>query len=158
MEAQRKMRVARFRYLLAHTFALSAASGAAIAMAIFLHAAHDEGMLVADFWVCFWLFLSAIPVAWLGVIFGVVILWQILGRVAARIQGWPLGLGEEVVILTGEHRNTVAKVHEVWHERGQVRVDLGQELRVAVRDVFGAVEVCRCREDKPTEECGGDRA
>lgn len=57
--------------------------------------------------------------------------------------GAPYQPGDQVRLLSGRHRGRVVTVYEVWSERGQVRVDLGDVERSAVKDVFGHVEVCR---------------
>jgi hypothetical protein len=57
--------------------------------------------------------------------------------------GAPYQVGDEVLILAGFHRNRVARVYELWPERQQVRVDLGEKERRDVTDVFSYVEICR---------------
>ncbi|HKS23326.1 MAG TPA: hypothetical protein VJZ76_11040 [Thermoanaerobaculia bacterium] len=66
-----------------------------------------------------------------------------LYRYRARINGAPFRKGDTVRILRGRHRGTVAEVYEVWHERGQFRVDLGEAARKEVKDVFTATDVLR---------------
>jgi hypothetical protein len=117
--------------------------GVFVAIALLILGLHNEGALVADMSVWVWIFLAAIPAGLIGFILGVIFIWGFLSHIAARIQGWPFQIGEEVVILTGRHRNAVACIYEVWEERGQVRVDLGEELKETVKDVFSVVEVCR---------------
>lgn len=62
--------------------------------------------------------------------------------------GAPYQPGDQVRLLTGRYRSRVVAVYEVWAERGQVRVDLGDAERSAVKDVFGYVEVCRQRPER----------
>ena len=62
---------------------------------------------------------------------------------AAERNGAPYSVGDEVLILRGKHRGQVRRVYEVWRERGQVRVQLGESERAAVTDVFWELEVCR---------------
>ena len=117
--------------------------GAVGAITLLLLALHDEGVLVADFGVWLWILIAAILAGLIGLIIGVTVIWGNLSRIAARIQGWPFKVGDEVVILTGIHKHKVGKIYEIWEERGQVRLDLGEDLKKAVKDVFCTVEVCR---------------
>ena len=81
-----------------------------------------------------------------GVLFGYISAMVVLGplyEVRARVNGAPFRVGDEVQILIGEHRGTVAKVYEVWAERRQVRAELGELARKDVRDVFGETSVMR---------------
>ena len=76
---------------------------------------------------------------------------------AARLQGWPFKIGDEVCILSGKHINTITRIYEVWDERGQVRLDLGEEAKNAVDDVFCAVTVCRMKtQNKPAHPTAGN--
>jgi hypothetical protein len=106
----------------------------------------SEDALVPQFNVLVWIVLAAIPVAALGYILGIILLWSLtFGHVAARLQGWPFAVGDRVWILSGKHKGTLTTVYEVWAERGQVRVDLGSEAKGKVTDVYCAVAVCRAR-------------
>jgi hypothetical protein len=57
--------------------------------------------------------------------------------------GAPYHPGDSVRILVGRHAGQVATVYQIWPERGQVRVDLGEEARERTSDVFGYVAVMR---------------
>ena len=122
--------------------------GIVAAITLMLLALNDEGALVANFQVWLWIIIAAILAGLIGLIIGVTVIWGNLSRIAARIQGWPFKVGDEVVILTGKHKHTVAKIYEIWKERGQVRLDLGEDLKKAVEDVFCGVEVCRDRKKR----------
>jgi hypothetical protein len=39
----------------------------------------------------------------------------------------------------------VARIYELWKERGQVRVELGEAERNDVTDVYSETQVCRQR-------------
>jgi hypothetical protein len=84
----------------------------------------------------------AIPFGW---ILGALFVAPILCRIAAKIQGAPFNEGDSVRILIGPHRDTVTSIYQIWHERGQVRVELGEQASDAVEDVFCSFEVCRER-------------
>lgn len=51
--------------------------------------------------------------------------------------------GDKVMILKKRHRGQVVTVYEVWSERGQVRVRLGNAEERDCRDVFCYFEICR---------------
>lgn len=124
--------------------------GVTVSIAFMLLILHEEGALLPDPKVWLWILIAAIPASLIGLIFGVLVIWQLLlSHLAARIQGWPFEVGEEIVILTGKHKNTNTKIYEIWEERGQVRVDLGEKQKMEVKDVFCAVEVCRRRISEP---------
>ena len=94
-----------------------------------------------------WFACLMIVAAILGVlgagIFGGMFILGPLYRWRATKNGAPYRVGDEVLILAGAHRDRVARVYEVWSERGQVRVELSEEERRKVTDVFSYVAVCR---------------
>jgi hypothetical protein len=57
--------------------------------------------------------------------------------------GAPYQVGDCVRVLARRQRGRVARVYEVWGERDQVRVELGEEARARFEDVFSYHEVCR---------------
>jgi hypothetical protein len=69
----------------------------------------------------------------------------ILNSVEAR-NGAPFQQGDEVVILSKRFPGRVTRVYEVWPTRHQVRVELGEDERREVTDVFSYTDVCRRRE------------
>jgi hypothetical protein len=79
-------------------------------------------------------FLAVFPGCFL---LGPLMLW------AAQRNGAPFSIGDDVLILRGKHRGQVLRVYEVWRERGQVRVELGETDRVGFTDAFWNLEVCR---------------
>lgn len=140
-----KMKAAAYRYLVAHTLAFTMTLGAVTAISLMLLALHAEGALAADVVVWLWILLMSVPAGLLGLILATLFPGPFLFQVAARIQGWPFTPGEEVVILTGRHKNMVTKIYEIWEERGEVRVDLGEDAKQNVKDVYSALAVCRTR-------------
>jgi hypothetical protein len=150
------MKPALHHYLLAHTAIFSIIVGIVGATALLLFTLHEEGALIREWTVIGWIVLAAIPVAGIGYIIGVVFIWMILGGIAARIQGWPFAKGDEVVILSGKNRGRVVTVYEVWEPRGQVRLDLGDEAKENVTDVYCAVAVTRTKNTEQAD--AGNRA
>jgi len=90
---------------------------------------------------------------------GTLVLAWLVGWFAANLLGWfvlaplyydqalrngaPFRVGDSVRLLAGPHAGRVVWVYEVWGERGQVRVELGEQARDRVEDVYSDVEVCR---------------
>jgi hypothetical protein len=90
---------------------------------------------------------------------GIVLVSALIGWFAALLFGWflfgplyfargqkngaPFRVGDRVHILVGAHRDAVVSVYEVWESRNQVRVELGDDEKKKVRDVFSYYEICR---------------
>lgn len=142
------MKVGFHHYFLAHTFSFSVVIGIAGSIGALLSTLHEEGLLMGEWPVIGWILLAAIPVAGIGYIFGCVFVWMVLGSIVGKIQGWPFTVGDEVVILTGENKGVVAKIYEVWADCGQVRVELGDEAKASVTDVYCSVTVARTSKAK----------
>lgn len=66
-----------------------------------------------------------------------------LFRLGAKLNGAPFHAGDRVRILVGAHRDRIVQIYEVWEERGQVRVELDEQSRQKVKDVFSFTQVCR---------------
>lgn len=62
---------------------------------------------------------------------------------SAKLNGAPFHIGDRVCILVGPHLGRVVQIYEIWSERGQVRVELNEQTREEVKDVFSYNEVCR---------------
>lgn len=138
------MKLSPHRYVLAHTAEISMGLGVMGALAILLVALRSRGVLIPHFEVIIWVLVASLPVAAIGYVVGLIFIWHMmLSHVAARLQGWPFAVGERVRVLSGPHKDTLTTIYEVWAERGQVRLDLGPELREKVEDVYCAVAVCR---------------
>lgn len=78
----------------------------------------------------------------LGAFFGSMLLTVVYKWVAHR-NGAPFRPGDTVVILSRRYPGHVTRIYEVWAERGQVRVVLGEAERRDVTDVFSFADVCR---------------
>lgn len=150
-----QMKPAAHHYLVAHTLGFLMALGAVAAIALVLLALNDEGVLVADVGVWIWALVAAVPAGLLGLI-PAFIISPFAFFLATRIQGGPFAVGDEVVILTGKHKNAVATIYEIWEERQQVRVDLGEDLKRAVKDVFCVIEICRTKSADKAVDVVGD--
>lgn len=79
----------------------------------------------------------------LGWLLCVLFLWPLFLAIAARLNGAPFHVGDRVCVLKGVHRGRVTTAYEIWGSRNQVRVDLGEAERIAVKDVFFYSEVAR---------------
>jgi F420-0:gamma-glutamyl ligase-like protein len=143
-------------YVLAHTAGISAGIGALGGVALLIQILRDSDALIPDTATILWSIVAAVPMAAMGWVFGMAFIWMIVGRLAARFQGWPFQVGDEVCILSGKHINRITRIYEIWDERGQVRIDLGEEAKNAVEDVFCAVAVCRTKTQNKSCEATGD--
>lgn len=119
------------------------------AVALFIQVLRESETLISDTATVMWMVLAAVPMAAAGWVFGMAFIWRFLGPLAARAQGWPFQVGDEVCILSGKHLNTITRIYGIWDARGQVRVELGEEARNATEDVFCAVAVCRTKARDP---------
>jgi hypothetical protein len=102
--------------------------------------------LVGPPWGCASCFVVVAVTTVIGLLVGLLssmIVLPPLYRHRARVNGAPFRKGDAVRILCGRHRGTVAEVYEVWLERGQIRVDLGDAARKEVKDVFYLTDVLR---------------
>lgn len=77
-----------------------------------------------------------------GIVGGALLL-EPLYRWRALKNGAPFKVGDTVMILAGPRCGRVARVYDVWPERGQVRVELSESERLTVKDVFSDFAVCR---------------
>ena len=94
-----------------------------------------------------WAVLAAFFTFLLGSCLGMIFLWPLIWRLGLRFNGAPFQEGDSVQILIGPHRGFVTRIYELWPTRGQVRVDLGEQAKKEVKDVFLDVQVCRAQED-----------
>ena len=139
------MQPSKLNYVLAYAAEISAWLGALGGIVLLVVILNNSDALILDSTVILWSAVAAVPMGALGWLFGRVIMWMLLGHAAARIQGWPFQVGEEVWILRGKHRNRIARIYEVWAERGQVRIDIGDDAKNSAEDVIVAVAVCRMK-------------
>lgn len=61
--------------------------------------------------------------------------------------GTPYKIGDTLLILSGKHRNKTVRVYEMWKERNQLRVDLGEDAKASLEDIFSFNEVCKVEDD-----------
>lgn len=139
------MKPSPHNYALAYTAEFSAGIGVACSLCLLLRMLYSNGFLIADPVLITLLVISAVFTAAIGWLLGLMFLWPILARIAARIQGWPFAVGDAVWILSGKHKDVRTTVYAVWDERTQVRVNLGPEAEETFKDVFCMVAVCRVR-------------
>jgi hypothetical protein len=77
---------------------------------------------------------------------GLLSAWFILGPIyqwRATVNGAPYHIGDNVYVIRGPNSGRVFSVYEVWPGRSQVRLDLGEDKREKVTDVFSETEVVR---------------
>ena len=131
------MRLYKIQYFLAYGIKLAAGGGALI-----------SGTMAA--WTCgsfsFWAVVATLGASALGAIFGMLFLWPLIVVICSFLNGQPFREGDWVRILVGPHRDRVVRVYQVWKERDEVLVELGEQEAKDVKDVFWNVEVCRERD------------
>jgi hypothetical protein len=89
-----------------------------------------------------------VPAVLVGAMAGFAVTYFILylaWHLRARLNGAPFQIGDSVQILTRRHYGIVTTVYEEWRERHQIRVELGEEAKKSVEDVFSLIEVARAK-------------
>lgn len=94
--------------------------------------------------------LPALPLGWIA---GALIMWPILQTVGSRVNGAPWCEGDLVYVLVGKNRGHSGRIYEIWSERGQIRVDLSEQAKTDVTDVYFFNEVCRAGEESEAVGC-----
>ncbi len=84
-----------------------------------------------------------------GMFLGIVLQW------VERRNGAPFHEGDEVVILSKRYPGRVTRIHAVWNERHQVRVELDEKSRKEVTDVFSFTDVEAAVGRRITKRCNG---
>jgi hypothetical protein len=105
-------------------------------------ACHPSAAMFRD-WIYLLLFIVSVAVAaaiafYLSLPFAFILLGPFY-HLRARLNGAPFHVGDRVHILVGPHRDRVARIHEVWNDRSQVRVELDDQET----GTFSFTEVCR---------------
>jgi hypothetical protein len=132
-------------YCLAHACGISAWGGVLVAFVLTTQVYLADGVFLLKARYLALAMLAYVPAGLLGLVLGLFPGWMIVGNIVSWIQGAPFREGDTVCVLSGKHRGKVTTVYEVWECRGQVRVDLGKELKKAVEDVFCNVAVFKMR-------------
>jgi hypothetical protein len=73
-------------------------------------------------------------------------LWLPLYKLLIRMHGAPFQCGDYVRILRGSHKNRVVRIYEIWLERDQVRVDLGENEEKNFTDLFSFLSIRKIQE------------
>lgn len=72
------------------------------------------------------------------------LLWPWVFATGGKINGSPFHEGDLVHVLVGPYRDRVGRIYEMWPSRNQVRVEIDEQAKKDVTDVFGYNEaVCR---------------
>jgi hypothetical protein len=73
------------------------------------------------------------------------------------INGVPFEQGDMVKILWGRHRGKVVRVYDIWNQRDEVRVELGEKEKEDYTDVFSFISVKKQRiANEEVENDSGD--
>jgi hypothetical protein len=125
-----------FQYVFAHWMKIIPAVGAV---------AFASGIAIWCEGFSLWLVLAMVPALPLGALIGWMTLGPVIHLVCGFLNGAPYRNGDVVYILVRPHRGRVTTIYDVWDTRGSVRVDLGEQARREVKDVFDDLEVCRVK-------------
>ena len=132
-----------FHKIVARAFWFAAFLGSAGGLWLFFQILDDAGVPLHSVQFDFWTVSAALALTAMGFVIGVAFLWQFVGRIALRFQGWPFRVGEAVEVLTGNHAGTVAEIYEIWESRSEVRLRIGIAEAESVEDVFSGINVTR---------------
>jgi ABC-type transport system involved in multi-copper enzyme maturation permease subunit len=64
--------------------------------------------------------------------------------------GGPFIPGDLVRVLTGDYKDTIARVYQRW-QHDSVRVDLGEDAKLNYKDVFGPYQLLRTDTDEQND-------
>lgn len=124
----------RIQYILTHVFKISMSLGAGTAVVI-------VAIIVGE--LSLWTLLAMLLALPLGCYLGALFIGPVLTSLNSELNGAPFQEGELVRLLVAPYRDRVTRIYEIWQERYQVRVDLGEKAKENVTDVFGEHEICR---------------
>jgi len=138
------MRPAAWRYLFAHVFAIVTCTSAVLVACfgglIALIPLAEQPSLGAVIRVPFVVTVAAA----LGWMFGFLAL-AFIGPAIYHFVLWincrPYQAGDCVQVLAGPHRGRVARIYEIWEERGQYRVELGEQAARDIEDVVSFLDI-----------------
>ena len=128
---------------LARSIWAAATLGIAVGLTLFGTLVSDGGISLREHPISLWTIFAGVAFTTMGLVIGITFIWQFIGRVVLKLQGWPFHTGEIVEVLTGAHEGTIAEIYEVWESRAEVRLSIGKEEREQVNDVFSAINVVR---------------
>lgn len=137
------MKPSNLQYILAYGPEISAVAG--VVMAWVFGFQTSGGMPVMDASYIAGVLVLVVLVIPGGAVLGLMFLAPLLRMVSNSLNGAPFKAGDEVRILRGPHRDKITRVYETWDVRKELRVDLGEELKQSVKDVFNVEEVCRVK-------------
>jgi len=137
------MKPTRSQYVLAHSPAICICAGA-LALAVFVGwKLLESPTLLLDTSFLSWFIVETLVSLALGVILSGLFISPFVCTLAGKLNGAPFQVGDLVQILTGEHRDRIARVYEVWEERRQLRIELSEQEGKDVTDVFDYFQICR---------------
>lgn len=117
--------------------------------------------IAPDWQYMLYLLVLAVPAATLlGALLGMFAFWPSVRVVCSRINGAPLKPGDQVLILSGAHKGTTAKVHEIT--LGQAgwelaRLDLGEEYKGRCADIYEEYSLLRLQRGEQSVSANGSK-
>ena len=95
--------------------------------------------LTANWHVIAWLLFALILSSLLGYFLGMFTCWPLVRRICSRLNGAPLKIGDQVLVLSGPHKGEMADVREITVGQGGwdlAILDLGSEREARLPDIF----------------------
>ena len=114
------------------------ASGTLTSAIIVVAACKPAFQQLRDWRTVLWFFVATLLALAVGWFSSILLGWPILGPVLCergRKNGSPFIPGDLVQVLCGPHRNRITRVYSSWQHES-VRVDLGEQEKVNLRDIF----------------------
>lgn len=98
--------------------------------------------------------LGLIPSTLLGYFLGMLTCWPLIRPLCSKYNGAPFRIGDQVMILSGLHKGTVAAIYEISPGQGGwnlVRLKLGAEYEEKFTDIFEEYSVLRTNISGPAK-------
>ena len=142
------MKPNRTQYVLAQSPSICICAGA-LALAVFVGwKLLQSPASLFDISFLFWFVVEILISLALGVLLSGLFISPFVCTLAGKLNGSPFQVGDLVQILTGEHRDRIARVYDVWDERRQLRIELGEQECKDVTDVFDYFQICRVQDSE----------
>ena len=131
-----------FNKICAHPVIVSWTLGAcALDVAVGMFILHGVSLesIVSDWSTILLLVLVLIPATALGYFLGMFTCWPLIRFLCSRYNAAPLKVGDQVVILSGSQKGSLAKVYEITVGQGGwnlARLDFGEESAKKFKDIF----------------------
>jgi hypothetical protein len=137
------MKPTRLQYVFAHSVTICTWGGA-LALAVFVgRSLLRSPTQLLDKSFLFWFVFEILISLALGWTLSGFFISPFVCTFVGKLNGAPFHVGDLVQILVGQHQDHVARVYDVWAERRQLRIELSEQERNDVTDVFDYFQICK---------------